>query len=555
MQQKIGRYELRREIGRGAMGIVYEAHDPLLERTVAAQDDPGRLRRVSGRAGALRAAVPRRGPDRGAALAPGDRGRARRGPGRRDRTALHRDGAPRGTRALGHPEARRCPALARGADSITGRIAEALHYAHARGVVHRDVKPANIMVTASGEPKIMDFGIAKTLTRPVQADDRGPVRRHAPLCVTRAGARAARGRQERHLLARRDRVLAADGPGRVRGPEPHRRHRQRDRVRPCSALVPGAGSAARRGPGDRPRAGEGSRGALSGRGRLRRRDRRSPGRVRLSGTRRPDPAGPVDTPSSQRRELPDLRRLAELASRRYADQPLDIEAELAALVEPGVEERTQPLAAPGPAPAEPSSAPVAAQPIAPQSIAAHRAARRRLGLVIATLAVVGALLTAGSLMLAGRRASPTATAASRRAAREKAESRPAKAPVAAESRSTKAPAAPVREPVVRAPGRLSILFESSPRSATVRVWVDRKVVSVQHWEDPSEERTRLLRFRAAGADTLQLAPGGHDVEVEVAWDGKRSRARIWGEVETGATRRLRVKLGGLLKKKISLEWD
>jgi len=47
---------------------------------------------------------------------------------------------------------------------ITGRIAEALHYAHSCGFVHRDVKPANVMVSSSGEPKIMDFGIAQTLT-------------------------------------------------------------------------------------------------------------------------------------------------------------------------------------------------------------------------------------------------------------------------------------------------------------------------------------------------------------------------------------------------------
>lgn len=44
---------------------------------------------------------------------------------------------------------------------ITARVAEALHHAHARQVVHRDIKPANIMILSSGEPKIMDFGIAK----------------------------------------------------------------------------------------------------------------------------------------------------------------------------------------------------------------------------------------------------------------------------------------------------------------------------------------------------------------------------------------------------------
>jgi serine/threonine-protein kinase len=44
---------------------------------------------------------------------------------------------------------------------IIARVADALHVAHQEGVVHRDVKPANIMLLPSGEPKIMDFGIAK----------------------------------------------------------------------------------------------------------------------------------------------------------------------------------------------------------------------------------------------------------------------------------------------------------------------------------------------------------------------------------------------------------
>jgi serine/threonine-protein kinase len=44
---------------------------------------------------------------------------------------------------------------------LVGRVADALHYAHRQGVIHRDIKPANIMVLPTGEPKIMDFGIAK----------------------------------------------------------------------------------------------------------------------------------------------------------------------------------------------------------------------------------------------------------------------------------------------------------------------------------------------------------------------------------------------------------
>ncbi len=54
------------------------------------------------------------------------------------------------------------------AAAIARKIAEALHHAHARGVLHRDVKPANILVSIQGEPQITDFGLA----RDVQSDCR-----------------------------------------------------------------------------------------------------------------------------------------------------------------------------------------------------------------------------------------------------------------------------------------------------------------------------------------------------------------------------------------------
>jgi hypothetical protein len=44
---------------------------------------------------------------------------------------------------------------------IAAQVAKALHHAHCEGIVHRDVKPANVMLLASGETKVMDFGIAK----------------------------------------------------------------------------------------------------------------------------------------------------------------------------------------------------------------------------------------------------------------------------------------------------------------------------------------------------------------------------------------------------------
>ena len=63
----------------------------------------------------------------------------------------------------------------REATELSGRIAEALEHAHAAGVVHRDLKPQNIMVDAKGEPYVMDFGLARRLATDVTVTLEGQI--------------------------------------------------------------------------------------------------------------------------------------------------------------------------------------------------------------------------------------------------------------------------------------------------------------------------------------------------------------------------------------------
>lgn len=154
--QTVGRYEIIGELGRGAMGVVYKANDPTIGRTVALKTmrldvhglDTGEMvRRFKNEA---RAAGLLNHPNIVTIYDAGEHeGIFYIAMEFIEGTTLHE--LLQQKRILDAEEV----------VQLSREICRGLDYAHAHGIVHRDVKPANIMITARGAVKIMDFGIAK----------------------------------------------------------------------------------------------------------------------------------------------------------------------------------------------------------------------------------------------------------------------------------------------------------------------------------------------------------------------------------------------------------
>ena len=158
----ISHYEILEPLGEGGMGVVYRARDTRLERTVA-------LKLVRPEAAASRERRERFVREARAASALNhphiitihDIDRAACDGTERDFIVMeHLDGQSL-DRRLGTTPLPVTQALA-----YATQIASALAAAHAAGIVHRDVKPENIMVTGKGDVKLLDFGLAKLAEAP-----------------------------------------------------------------------------------------------------------------------------------------------------------------------------------------------------------------------------------------------------------------------------------------------------------------------------------------------------------------------------------------------------
>lgn len=150
--QRVGKYELGREIGRGGMGVVYRGRCTETGREVALKvihgftEDEVRARfereaRLAAKLGDYPAIVKVR--DWGVA-----------GPNALFLAMDFVDGQPL-TTALREGLERRIGV------KLVARVARAVHYAHLQGVIHRDLKPDNVIVTKGHQVRLTDFGIAK----------------------------------------------------------------------------------------------------------------------------------------------------------------------------------------------------------------------------------------------------------------------------------------------------------------------------------------------------------------------------------------------------------
>jgi len=156
----IGRYVVEKELGRGAMGVVYKAHDPEIDRPVAVKLVRMDLLEGSRREDYLarfRREVQAAGRCQHASI-----------------VAIYDFGSHEGepffvmeyvdARSLDEVLPKDAGIEAKAAGGIVLQLLDALAAAHALGVVHRDIKPANLLLLADGRIKVMDFGISRVST-------------------------------------------------------------------------------------------------------------------------------------------------------------------------------------------------------------------------------------------------------------------------------------------------------------------------------------------------------------------------------------------------------
>lgn len=165
LPERVGRFELLELVGAGGCGLVYRARDPRLNRIVALKLPRREWIGTSAEADRFvreaRTAASLRHPG---IVSVYEAGQA---DGRTYLACEFIEGSTLARRLGGRP-------LSPGpAAEIVAQMAEALDFAHRQGVIHRDIKPTNILMDQEGRPHLADFGLAKSLTEEQTLTDDG----------------------------------------------------------------------------------------------------------------------------------------------------------------------------------------------------------------------------------------------------------------------------------------------------------------------------------------------------------------------------------------------
>jgi serine/threonine protein kinase len=515
----LGPYRIIEPLGRGGMASVYKAYEAALDRYVALKVLPGeflhdetfaeRFRREAKTVAKLE--HPNIIPIHAFGIDDGIPWMAMR---------LIAGGTLSAVLQKGRLSAERVIATLRG-------VAEALDYAHQNGVVHRDVKPQNVLLDQAQRVYLADFGIARMVEGSNALTQTGMISGTPHyMAPEQATAKPVDHRADIYALG----IVAYEMLiGRV----------------PFAADTPVA--------------------------------------ILIKHVQEPMPLpSPADVPAPMVQAL--LKAVAKSPDDRWPSATSFTNALADGLAEhAGIMAETPTVysdAASGPRPSSVSLPPAASIPSSVGLVGSSSShmpglggaapagtlviSKKGLGIAAAATAVAATALVialaAGFFLLRRDPEPPAAPAAAPEPART-VPTRAYSAPLPAVRKPAPAPSARRAEredaadaPIDEAPGRLAIDFEHPLKSGTLTVWIDQEVVLQQRLDGRVTKKLVGIKLRKGSFNEIvDVSPGRHTVRVQVAWDDNRKSETIPVLLEPGDTRRLEVRLGRL-RKDLSLDY-